>query len=183
MLSKKMEDAINEQIKREMYSAYLYLSMAAYSESEGLKGISTWLKVQYHEEMLHSMKFYEYIIRKGGLVKLLAIDKPESAFGSPLSMFEKVLAHEEYVTKSINDLVDLAIAEKDHASKVFLDWYVNEQVEEEQNATEIIQTLKMIGDNKAALYLYDKELGARMLTVPTDFSKGVEAQLAGGTAP
>lgn len=180
MISKKMEEAINEQINREMFSAYLYLSMAAYTEEEGLKGTSTWLKIQYHEEMVHAMKFYEYIVRKGGVVKLMAIEKPDTSFGSPLSLFEKVYAHEQYITKSINDLVELAIAEKDHASKVFLDWYVNEQVEEEQNATEIIQTLKMIGDNKAALFLYDKDLGARMLTVPTDFSKGVEAQLAAG---
>jgi ferritin len=179
MISKKIEEAINLQINREIYSAYLYLSMAAYTESAGLKGMSVWLKVQYHEEMVHSMKFYEYIIRKGGTVNLLAIDKPDNSFGSSLALFEKVLTHEEFVTKSINDLVDLAIAEKDHASKVFLDWYVNEQVEEEQNVNEIIQTLKMIGDNKAALYLYDKELGARLLTVPTDFSKGVEAQMAG----
>jgi ferritin len=179
MISKKMEDAVNAQINKEMFSAYLYLSMSSYAEVSGFKGIATWFKVQYHEEMVHSMKFYEYIIRKGGTVKLCAIEEPKREFHSPLELFEQALVHEEYVTKSINDLVDLAIAEKDHATKVFLDWYVTEQVEEEQNATEIIQTLKMIGDNKAALYMYDKELGARLLTVPTDFSKGVEAQMAG----
>lgn len=179
MLSKKMEDAINAQINKEMFSAYLYLSMSSYAEISGLRGIATWFKVQYHEEMVHSMKFYEYIIRKGGTVSLKTIDEPARDFQSPQVLFEKALAHEEYITKCINDLVDLAIAEKDHASKGFLDWYVKEQIEEEQNATEIIQTLKMIGDNKAALYMYDKELGARILTVPTDFSKGVEAQMAG----
>ena len=183
MINKKIEDAINGQINKEMYSAYLYLSMSAWTESAGLKGITIWLKVQYHEEMVHAMKFYEYIIRKGGQVKLQKIDTPEHEFGNVLAMFEKVLAHEEFITKSINDLVDCSVAEKDHASKVFLDWYVNEQVEEEQNATEIIQTLKMIGDNKAALYLYDKELGTRTLTMPSDFSLGVEAQIAGAGAP
>ncbi len=183
MIAKKMEDAINGQINKEMFSAYLYLSMASWAEVAGLKGITTWLKVQYHEEMVHAMKFYEYIIRKGGTVKLAKIDTPENSFDSVLSMFEKVLAHEEFITKSINELVDLAVAEKDHASKVFLDWYVNEQVEEEQNVNEILQTLKMIGDNKAALYLYDKELGARTLTVPSDFSLGVESQLGAAGAP
>ena len=179
MISKKMEDAINEQINKEMYSAFLYLSMSSYAEISGLRGIATWFKVQYHEEMVHSMKFYEFILRKGGTVKLSAINEPEREFQSPQILFEMALNHEEFITKSINDLVDLAIAEKDHAAKGFLDWYVKEQVEEEQNVTEIIQTLKMIGDNKAALYMYDKELGTRVLTVPTDFSKGVEAQMAG----
>lgn len=179
MISKKMEDAVNSQINKEMFSAYLYLSMSSYAEVSGLRGIATWFKVQYHEEMVHAMKFYEYILRKGGAVKLGAIEEPQRNFQSPLAIYEQALAHEEYITKCINDLVDLAIAEKDHATKGFLDWYVKEQIEEEQNATEIVQTLKMIGDNKAALYMYDKELGARILTVPTDFSKGVEAQMAG----
>jgi ferritin len=183
MIAKKIEDAINGQINKEMFSAYLYLSMASWAEVSGLKGITTWLKVQYHEEMVHGMKFYEYIIRKGGVVRLAKIDTPENTFDSALSMFEKVLTHEEFISKSINDLMDLAITEKDHATKVLLDWYVNEQVEEEQNVNEIIQTLKMIGDNKAALYLYDKELGARTLTVPSDFSLGVEAQLGAAGAP
>jgi len=183
MIAKKIEDAINGQINKEMYSAYLYLSMASWTEVVGLRGMSTWLKVQYHEEMVHAMKFYEYIIRKGGTVRLTKIETPEYTFDSALSMFEKVLTHEEFVTKSINELVDLAITEKDYASKVLLDWYVNEQVEEEQNVNEIIQTLKMIGDNKAALYLYDKELGTRTLTVPSDFSLGVEAQLGATAAP
>lgn len=180
MLSKKMEDALNGQINKEMFSAYLYLSMSSYAETSGLKGISTWFKVQYHEEMVHAMKFYEYINRQGGAVALKAIGEPEIDFKSPLTMFEKALEHERFITRSINELIDIAISEKDHASKAFLDWYVTEQVEEEQNALEIVQTLKMIGDNTAALYMYDKELGARLVTVPTDFSKGVEAQLGAG---
>jgi ferritin len=178
MLSKTIEVALNEQINKEIFSAYLYLSMSSYAETEGLKGISVWFKVQYHEEMVHSMKFYEYILKKGGKVALKQIDSPDTTFDGPLDLFKKALNHEEYITESIDKLVDLAIAENEHATKTFLDWYVTEQVEEEQNVTEIIQTLKMIGDNKAALFLYDKELGARTVTVPTDFSKGVSAQMS-----
>ncbi len=179
MLNKKMEKAINGQINKEMYSAYLYMAMSAYANAHGLKGIARWFLVQYHEEMVHAMKFYEYIQDQGNEVALAAIEKPAGAFTTALSLYEAALKHERFITKSINDLVDLAITEKDHASKTFLDWYVTEQVEEELNATEIIQTLKMIGDNTAALYLYDKELAARMLTVPTDFSNGVTAAMKG----
>lgn len=182
MISKKVEDALNGQINKEMFSAYLYLSMASYADLNGFKGIATWFKVQYHEEMVHAMKFFEYIISQGGSVTLRAIEQPQTDFPSPQNLFEKALDHERFVTKSINDLVDMALTEKDHATKIFLDWFVTEQVEEEQNASEILQTLKMIGDNKAALFLYDKDLGTRTVTVPTDFSKGVIAQLAGGAA-
>ena len=179
MLSKKMIDTLNSQINKEIYSAYLYLAMAANAEASGYKGTAVWLKVQFHEEMVHAMKFYEYVIDQGGALKLLGIDEPPAKYASLLDMFEKTLAHEQVVTKSINDLMDLAIAEKDHASQALLAWYVTEQVEEEKNATEIVQTLKMIGNNTSALYLYDKELGARLVTVPTDFSKGVSAAMGG----
>jgi ferritin len=182
MISKKMEDALNGQINKEMFSAYLYLSMSSYAEIDGFKGIATWFKVQYHEEMVHAMKFFEYIISQGGTVSLSAIEQPQTEFQSPLHLFEKALEHERFVTKCINELADEALSEKDHATKIFIDWFVTEQIEEEKNATEIIQTLKMIGDNKAALFLYDKDLGTRTVTVPTDFSKGVEAQLAGKIA-
>jgi ferritin len=177
MLSKRIEDAINSQINREMYSAYLYMSMSLFAELKGLKGIATWFKVQYHEEMVHAMKFVEYVTMQGGSVKLLAIEQPPSTFDSVLDLMEKTLEHEQFITRSIYDIVDLAITEKDHATKVLLDWYVSEQVEEEQNATENVATLKMIGDNTGALYLIDRELGARLVTVPTDFSKGVTAAL------
>lgn len=179
MISKKMEGALNEQINRELFSAYLYLSMSSYAEINGLKGIATWFKVQYHEEMVHAMKFFEYINRQGGAVHLKAIQEPQMNFESPLAIYTAALEHERFITRSINELIEVAISEKDHASKAFLDWYITEQIEEEQNATEIVQTLKMIGENKAALFLYDKDLGARVVTVPTDFSKGVEAQLNG----
>ncbi|MBN1578130.1 MAG: ferritin [Chitinispirillaceae bacterium] len=179
MVSKKLEKEINGQVNKEMYSAYLYMAMSAHANARGLKGISRWFMVQYHEEMVHAMKFYEYLQDQGNDVVLGAIEKPEGSFTTAMSLYEAALKHERFITGSINDLVDIAIAEKDHASKAFLDWYVTEQVEEEQNDTEIIQTLKMIGDNTAALYLYDKELAARMVTVPTDFSGGVSAAMKG----
>jgi len=179
MISDKMAAAINGQINKEMYSAYLYMSMSAYAESEGLKGFATYFMVQYHEEMVHAMKFYEYLAKQGNKITLGALEQPASEFGTMLQMFQTTLEHEKFITRSINELVDLAIAEKDHASKAFLDWYVTEQVEEEQNAVENIQKLKMIGDNSSALYLLDKELGARTLTVPSNFALGVEAQMGG----
>jgi ferritin len=177
MLSRKMTDAINGQINKEIYSAYLYLAMAASAEEQGFKGAAVWLKVQYHEEMVHAMKFYEYLMDQTAGVRLAALDEPPAKYASLLDIYEKGLAHEKMVTGLINSLMELAIAEKDHASQALLAWYVTEQVEEEKNATEILQTLKMIGNNTSALYLYDKELGTRAVTVPTDFSKGVTAAM------
>ena len=177
MISEKMEKALNEQVNKEMYSAYLYMSMSAHSDAIGLKGFANWFMVQYHEEMMHAMKIYEYIQRQGGKVKIAAIEKPPSEFESPLDMFEKTLVHEKFVTKSINDRVDLAIAEKDHATHIFLQWYVTEQIEEEENDNDIIAKLKLVGlgeGGKNGLFMIDKELGARVTTVLTDFSKGVE---------
>lgn len=177
MLSKRMETAINEQLNKEMYSAYLYMAMSSYANSKGLKGTAHWFMVQYHEEMVHAMKFYEYLQDHGSDVVLGTIEKPSATFTTARSLFEAALEHERFITRSINELVDVAIEEHDHASKVFLDWYVTEQVEEEQNVTDIIQTLTMIGENTAALYLYDKELMARMVNVPTDFSNSVSAAM------
>jgi len=177
MLSKSMEKAINGQFNKEVFSAYLYMAMSAYADENGLKGIAHWFMVQYHEEMVHAMKFYEYVQDQGNTVSFDAIGKPEGTYTTALSLYEAALVHEQFITKSINDLMDLAIAEKDHATKSFLEWYVTEQVEEEKNATEIIQILKMIGDNTAALYLYDKELSARTVNVPTDFTTGVTAAM------
>lgn len=177
MIGKKMEKALNEQVNKEMYSAYLYMSMSSWAESNGLKGFANWFMVQYHEEMLHAMKIYEYIIRQGGRVKLAAIKEPLSDFGGPLDMFKKTYEHEKFITKSINDLIDIAIAEKDHASQIFLQWYVTEQIEEEENDTTILGQLKMVGEAKEGLYMLDKELATRMTTVPTEYSKGVEAAM------
>jgi ferritin len=127
--------------------------------------------------MLHAMKMFEYIARQGGTVALKAIAEPPQKFESAMDMFQKTLKHEQFVTKSINDLVNLAIEEKDHASQTFLQWYVTEQVEEEENDNDIIAQLKLIGSDTAGLFMLDKQLATRMLTVPSDFSKGVEAAM------
>jgi|WetSurMetagenome_2_1015567.scaffolds.fasta_scaffold113291_3 ferritin len=177
MLGKKMETAINEQINREMYSAYLYMSMSADSTFKGLKGFANWFMVQYHEEMLHAMKMFEYVSRQGGKVVLKAIAEPPQTFESPMDMFQKTLKHEQFVTQCINDLLNLAVQEKDHASQAFLQWYVTEQIEEEENDNDIIAQLKLVGADTAGLFMLDKELATRLLTVPSDFSKGVEAAM------
>jgi len=168
MLSKKMVDALNGQINKEMYSAYLYLAMSAYSDSKGLNGISNWFSVQYQEEMEHAMKIYHYVQEQGAGVKLLAIDEPPATFGTPLEMFEKTLAHEQFVTKSINELMDLAISEKDHATQIFLQWFVTEQIEEEANDNAIIDKLKLVGEKGNGLFMVDKELGARVYNLPVE---------------
>lgn len=180
MISEKMTEELNEQVNREMYSAYLYMSMSAYCNSIGLKGFANWFMVQYHEEMVHAMKLYEYILRQGGRVHLKLLAEPPVDFSSPLDMFEKTLEHERFITRSINERMDLAISERDHATQIFLQWYVNEQVEEEENDNDIIAQLKLIGDNPQGLLMLDRELAARVTTVPTDFSKGVESAMASG---
>ena len=166
MLSEKMTDALNNQLNKEIYSAYLYMSMSAYSSYSGLKGFANWFMVQYQEEMAHAMKIYDYIDNQGQQVKLVAINQPPTEFESPLDMFEKTLKHEQFVTKSINDLVDLAISEKDHATNIFLQWFVTEQIEEEGNDNGIISRLRIVGDNGNGLLMVDKELSAIVYTPP-----------------
>ena len=180
MISNKMTQALNEQVNREMFSALLYMSMSAHCNQVGLKGFANWFMVQYHEEMLHAMKIYEYIQRQGAEVKLAALEAPPTAFESPLAMFTQTLTHEQFITRSINDLMELAIAEKDHASQIFLEWYVTEQVEEEENDNDIIAQLNLIKDNPQGLMMLDRGLAGRMTTVPTDFSKGIESAMAAG---
>lgn len=175
MISKKMAAAINAQMAREMYSGYLYMAMSAHSNLQGLKGFANWLMVQYHEEMFHAMKMYEYLQRQGCAIKIGAIDAPPSAWTTPLAMFEAVLEHERKVTAWINELMEIAVGEKDHASQIFLQWYVTEQIEEEENDNDIIAQLKLIKGNPQGLMMLDKDLAARVTTVPTDYSKGVEA--------
>jgi ferritin len=182
MLNNKVEEALNEQLNREMYSAYLYLSMSACCTFKGLKGFANWFMVQYHEEMLHTMKIYEYINLQGGRVLLKALAGPPSEFESALEMFRRTLEHERFITRSINDLMETAIAEKDHATQIFLQWYVTEQVEEESNDNEILARLKIVGSDSQGLLLLDRELAARVTTVPTEFSKGVEAAMKGTAA-
>jgi ferritin len=161
MLKKSVEDALNKQVNAEFYSSYLYLAMSAYFESITMKGFAQWLRLQSREEMAHGMKIYDYIIEAGGSPKLTAIEAPKTPWKSPQAVFEQVYAHEQKVTGLINDLMDLAIKEKDHATKNFLGWFVKEQVEEEANASEILAKIKMIGDVPGHLFWLDHELGKR----------------------
>jgi ferritin len=161
MLKKSVEDALNKQVNAEFYSSYLYLAMSAYVESITMKGFAQWLRLQSREEMAHGMKIYDYIIEAGGSPKLTAIEAPKTPWKSPQAVFEQVYAHEQKVTGLINDLMDLAIKEKDHATKNFLGWFVKEQVEEEANASEILAKIKMIGDVPGHLFWLDHELGKR----------------------
>jgi len=161
MLSKKMLDEMNIQIQEELYSAYLYLSMVAHFEAANLPGFAHWMRLQAEEEREHAMKFFDQIIDRGGKVTLLAIDKPAADFGTPLSVFEQTLAHEQHVTARIHKLYDIAVADKDYASQVFLNWFVSEQVEEEKNASGILETLKLIGEKSNAIYQLDHQLGKR----------------------
>ena len=166
MLKKKMLKGMNDQINAEMFSSYLYLSMESYFQSISLRGFAAWMRVQAQEEMVHAMKFYDFVNERGGKVTLEAIAKPESTWASPLAAFEAALAHEQHVTSLINDLVDLAISEKDHASNIFLQWFVSEQVEEESSAGEVVDRLKLIKDNTSGLFMMDAELGRRVFTMP-----------------
>jgi ferritin len=174
MLSKKMEDALNVQINKEMYSGYLYMSMSAQCTEMGLDGFAKWFMIQFHEEMYHAMKIYQYINDHGNKVSLKAIAAPTEKFDNVKAMFEKTLEHEKTVTKSIHDLVELAKKEKDTASELFLGWYVTEQVEEEKNPSDILMKFKYVGkgDNPGLMFL-DRGLGERGLGVPSDFSNGV----------
>ena len=167
MLSKKIEKAINQQINAEIYSSYLYLSMATYFESKGLGGFSNWMRQQAQEELFHGMKMFDFVCERGGRVTLQAIDKPPSKWSSPLDAFENVLSHEQKVTGLINDLVDLALDERDHATNIFLQWFVSEQVEEEDTAGGLVDKLKLIGKDANGLFMLDTELGQRNFTLPT----------------
>jgi ferritin len=166
MISKKMEEALNAQVNAEMYSAYLYLSMESFFKSLNLNGFANWMRVQTQEEMMHAMKIYDFINERNGRVLLKAIDGPPTKWDSPLAVFKAVLKHEQKVTGLINDLVDLAIKEKDHATNSFLQWFVNEQVEEEASADEMVQQLKMMEDAPGGMFMLDRELGQRVFTPP-----------------
>lgn len=166
MISQKIVKALNEQINKEMYSAYLYMSMSAHCTHEGLDGFANWFMVQYQEEMTHAMKIYDYINEQGEKVVLEAIEKPPSKFGTLIEMFNATLEHEQFITKSIYDLVTLASEKKDYATQIFLNWFVTEQIEEESNDNEIINKLKLIGDNTSGLFVLDKELSLRIFTPP-----------------
>lgn len=166
MIKDKIQGAINKQINAELYSSYLYLSMSSYFESINLKGCANWMRVQTQEELVHVMKFYDHLIERGGKVILSAIESPPTEWTSPLAVFEHAYQHEQKVTGLINDLVDLAVAEKDHASNNFLQWFVSEQVEEEASADEVVQKIKLMGDAPGGLFIIDRELAQRVFTPP-----------------
>jgi len=161
MLNEQLEKKLNSQINAELFSSYLYYSMANYFESINLPGAAHWMRAQFGEEQEHAMKFYRYVYERGGQVTLKPIDGPPTEFGSLLNVFEQVLEHEQKVTGLINDLYALSLSENDYASQIFFQWFVSEQVEEEDNATQIIETLKMVGDKGQALFLLDRQLAQR----------------------
>ncbi len=161
MISQKMETELNKQLNEELFSSYLYLSMCAYFEDKNLPGMAQWMRAQAEEENLHAMKFFDYITRVGGRVKLEAIKKPKFTWKSPKNAFEDALEHEKHITGRINFLVDLAYNEKDHATATFLNWFVDEQVEEEDTVTKIVESFKLIGNDPSGLFLLDRELSQR----------------------
>jgi len=166
MMTKKMEAALNRQINAELYSAYLYLSMNSHFLAVNLQGFAGWMRAQALEEMTHADKFYRFMADRGARVLLEVIDKPPFKWSSPLTVFEDVLKHEQKVTSLIHSLVDLAITDRDHATNAMLQWFVNEQVEEEANADAIVHKLKLIGDNGFGILMLDTELAQRVFTAP-----------------
>ena len=167
MLEKRMEASLNEQINKEIYSAYLYMAMAGYSAELGLNGCKNWFNIQVKEELSHAEKFYNYVIEQGGRVVLDAIAAPPKDFGSIIGAFEETLKHEKNVTTSIKELVRIAREEVDVATEIFLQWFVSEQVEEEATVSDILQKLKLVGDSGGGLFMLDNELGKRVFVAPT----------------
>lgn len=163
MLKKEIQEAINNQIRNEYYSSYLYLSMASYCESINYQGFASWLRKQSDEELEHAMKLFDYVIDRDGRVILESIEKPPSEFGSLLEVFQQVLDHEKEVTGMINQLYELATGENDHATAVELHWFINEQVEEERSALDIVEELKKAGENSAALLVLDRHVANNLI--------------------
>lgn len=166
MLSQKLQDAFNAQINKELYSEYLYLSMAAYYYTLDLDGFANYFMVQTQEEHFHAMKMFNFVNERGGRVIFKQLDEPEVDFKSPVEVFTKTYEHEQFVTKSINELMDVAIKENDHAAASFLKWFIDEQVEEEATVSKILSKLKLIGGEGQGLLMLDTELAARVFTPP-----------------
>jgi ferritin len=158
MITASATDALNEQLNRELYSSYFYLTLSAYSESLGLRGVADWFMAKHEEELVHAMKFCRYLVGQGAPVKLAEIAAPQNGFGGGVDSFEQTLAHERRVTESIHHLVDVARDNRDHASEIFLHWFVTEQIEEEAVVGDILHRLRLVGDGGEGLYLMDKEL-------------------------
>ena len=165
MLSAKMEQALNEQTNAELYSSYLYLSMASYFKKINLNGFARWMEVQALEELTHAMKFFDYIGERGDQAVMKPISGPPTTWDSPLAAFEEVFKHEQKVTSLINNLVNMAIEERDHATNNFLQWFVSEQIEEETSADDVVQKLRLVQDG-GGLFMLDQELGRRVFTLP-----------------
>lgn len=161
MIGKKMEKALNAQLNREFYSAYLYLAMSAEAHELGLRGAGVWFHVQYQEETEHALKLQKYLLDQGAHVELEALEKPKAGFKTLAAMFEATLKHERFITKSLNDLMDLAVSEKDYATQILLQWYIQEQIEEEANDNDILSMLRMAGTSAGTLLMIDKQLGKR----------------------
>ena len=174
-INKKVEDVVNKQVNAEFYSAYLYLGMSARCTEMNLKGIANWLYVQAQEEMTHAIKFYRFILERGGHSVLPSIEKVRDDWKTPLEMFEAAYAHEQKVTAMINNIMDIALAERDHATASMLNWFVDEQVEEEANSSEIADKLKLIGESKEGLFMLDKELSVRVFVDSTQPAGGAQA--------
>jgi len=171
MLNKKIEKELNNQINAEFFSAYLYLSMSAYLASQNLNGFANWMLVQFQEEQFHAMKFYNYVIERGGKVTLKPIEGPKIEWKNIIEVFEATLEHEQKITKLINNLINLSILEKDHATASMLQWFVTEQVEEEANVDDILQQLKMLDGKGAGLFMLDREMKQRIFSPPAGESK------------
>lgn len=161
MLSKNLQEAINEQIKNEIYSAYLYLSMSAYFEAHNLPGFAHWMRVQYEEELGHALRLFDHVHDRGGRVILQAIPQPASDWKDALEVFAQVLEHEQRVTAMIHNLYETALAEKDYAAQVMLQWFIDEQVEEEKSASQILEQLRLVEGRGSALLMLDHRLGKR----------------------
>jgi ferritin len=168
MPGKALLQAMNDQIRKELESAYIYLSMAAWMEDQTLPGFAGWLRQQAREETTHGLKIFQHLIDRNARVRLQPLAGPPVDFASPLQVFEQVKAHEEAVTRSINDLYGQAVSDKDYASQVFLEWFVTEQVEEERQSTHVLDSLRRVGDDQAALVILDRELGRRQGTIGKD---------------
>ena len=161
MLNPKMQEALNQQINAELFSEYLYLSMAAYFEAEGFKGMAQWMRIQADEERMHALKIFDYVYDRNSRVTLTQIEAPKTQWNSPLDAFEDAYKHEQKVSGLINELSNLALAEKDHMTHQFLEWFTAEQVEEEATASAIVDQLKLVGDHGMALYMIDDKLSQR----------------------
>jgi len=166
MINEKVGKVLNEQVNKEFYSAYLYLSMSAYFSDLGLLGFANWMRIQAQEEQAHAMLMYDFLINRGAKVVLTTVEAPKGIWDSSIQVMEDVLEHEVYITSQINNIITVAEEVKDRATMSYFNWFIDEQVEEEANAQDIISKLKLIGDDKSALYLLDKDLSARVFVQP-----------------